>query len=216
VLFRSGAIVERVPAADGPMMSLDGSKLTWIEVSGGEADLVVRDLTDDRELGRLSLDPATVTGDSEATVHLTAVDDDGTVHWGSVLVDRSWKPGSKPVDVAEPAHTPDVEGFPRSAVSVLLSPDGSLGAWLTDREGRTETSSEFTAFDGVTVQAPNQPDTRFTIVLPEKTDLRGIAWETSTDLLLTVFEDIEGTKVHFVRCSVTDRECEVAPTEPES
>ena len=96
--------------------------------------------------------------------------------------------------------------------SVHLSPDGSMGAWLTDRAGRSETSADFTAFDAVTVQVPHHPGTRFTIALPEKTDLRGIAWETTTDLLLTVFDDLEGNKQHLVRCRVTQRQCEVAPT----
>jgi hypothetical protein len=208
VLFRSGALIERLPAARGPMMSRDGSKLTWIEVTGGNADLVVRNLADDRELGRLPLDPETVTGDSEATVNLTAIDDDGTVHWGSVLLNRSWKPGSDPVDVGGNAATPQVQGFPRSAVDVQLSPDGSMGAWLTDRTGRSETST----WDGVTVQVPDQPGTRFTLALPEKSDLRGVVWETTDDLLLTVFENADGTDVQLVRCSVVDRECEIAPT----
>ena len=212
VLFRSGAMLERLPADAEPMMSRDGTKLAMIEVSPGKADLVVRDLTDDRELGRLPLDPATVRSDSEATVHLTAVDDDGTVHWGGVLVNRAWKPGGTPVDVAENASTPPVKGFPRGAVDVRLSPDGRLGAWLTDRDGRSDPRADPTYLDAVTVQVPNQPGTRFTLALPEKTDLRGISWETTTDVLLTVFEDQQGTREHLVRCSVKERECEVART----
>jgi hypothetical protein len=118
VLFRSGAMVETLPTGAEAMLSPHGTKLAWFEVSDSTADLVVRDLTTDQEMGRLPLDPDTITGDSEATVHMTAIDEHGTAHWGGVLVSRSWKPGSAPVDVAEPAATPDLPGFPRSAVGV--------------------------------------------------------------------------------------------------
>lgn len=212
VLFRSGALVETLPAGAEAMLSPHGTKLAWFEVSGRTADLVVRDLTTDREMGRLPLDPDTITGDSEATVHMTAIDDDGTVHWGGVLVSRSWKPGSTPVDVAEPAQTPDVPGFPRVATGVVQSPDEAWGAWLTDRDGRSETSSDVTAFDGVTLQAPGERGSRFTIALPVGTDVRALAWESATDLLLTVFDDPDGAREHLVRCRVTDRQCEIAET----
>jgi hypothetical protein len=204
--------VETLATGTEAMLSLHGTKLAWFDVSGSSAELVVRDLTTDQEMGRLPLDRKTIAGDSEDTVHLAAVDDDGTVHWGGVLVNRSWRPGSSPVDVAEPVSTPDVPGFPRSAVGVEQSPDDSWGAWLTDRDGRSETSAEFTAFDGVTLQAPGDPASRFTIALPRGTDLRWLAWESADDLLLTAFDDVEGTTQHFLRCHVTERQCEIAPT----
>jgi hypothetical protein len=210
VLFRSGAQLETLSSAQEAMLSPLGSKLAWIETSARDAHLVVRDLRDDRELGRLPLDLDAVTGDSEATVHLTAVDDDGTVHWGGVLVDRAWKPGAAPVDVARPAATPRLKGFPRVALGVELSGDATWGAWLTDHAGRSEPRSGI--FDGVTLQRPDEPASRFTLALPEGTDVRGLSWESTTDLLLTVFDDQQGTSEHLVRCSASDRTCEVART----
>ena len=210
VLFRSGALLETLSSARDAMLSPLGSKLAWIETSARQARLVVRDLDADQEIGRLSLDLDTVTGDSEATVHLTGVDDDGTVHWGGVLVDRSWKPGSAPVDVAQPAATPRTKGFPSIAGGIERSSDATWGAWLTDHAGRTEPRSG--VFDGVTLQRPGDPASRFTIALPRGSDVRALAWESDTAVLLTVFDDQQGASEHLVRCSATARTCEVART----
>jgi len=145
---------------------------------------------------------------------LAKVTDDGTVTYGSVLVTHTWKPGSAPVD--QPAQSYDgIEGYPDRAGYVTVRPDGVWGAWQTDRTGDPAPGKDGEGpLDGVTVQRPGEPASRFTIALPVGTDARRVEWETTHDLLVTVFEDRDGFEWHYLRCNIIDRRCEQVPTTP--
>jgi hypothetical protein len=213
VLFRDGAQVYVVRHVhSGPELSPRGTKLAWIEVVDGTPVLVVRDLAADRELGRLPLDTP-VDPDVESAETVQSVDDGGTVSYGSVLVSHTWRPGTVPVDQGPPSPSQSPPGFP-NVLELTMSPDQTWGAWLTDRRGRNvgNRTDYDGVLDGVTVQKPGDRGSRLTIPLPAGTDLRGVVWESSTDVLLTVADNAVGDRTHYVRCSRLNRQCEIART----
>jgi hypothetical protein len=216
VVFRDGREVGRITdvSVDQPsLLSRDGTKLAWVERAGGRYFLVVRDVPGWRELGRLEVDPSRlghVGAEDEGWETLTAVADDGTVSYGGVVAAHTWKPGSAPVDQA-PQPSLESNDFPRSSGGVVISPDGTWGAWSTDRHGKVTVDADQKA-DGVTLAHPRRPASQFTLALPPGTDGRMLTWESTTDLLVTVFDDPDGVRWHFLRCDVVTRRCELAPT----
>ena len=217
VIFLAGREVgrlTRVSSNQDVLLSTDGTKVVWVERDGQRFFLVVRDIPTWRELGRLEVDRSKLGhlgAENEGWETVQSVANDGTVTYSSVVVSHTWKPGNDPVDHAVRPEEP--AGYPEGVAGVEISPDGSWGAWSTDRHGViTSDPDELAKTDGVTVQHPHQPASRFTIALPVDTDARALTWESTTDLLVTVFDDVDGTTWHFVRCSTVTRRCEEVPT----
>jgi hypothetical protein len=216
VLFRDGVEVARLtkPGSMDAMLSPDGTKVAWIEQDRNAGVLVVHDMETGRDLGRRPVATTRFVGgeETEGWENLVAVANDGTATYGNVVTRHTWKPGRAPVD--SPAPTEElIPGFPTRAGWVWLRPDGVWGAWQTDRTGDPAPGPEGDGpLDGITLQHPSDPASRFTIALPTGTDARRLEWETSTTLLVTVFEDRDGNEWHFLRCAIVDRRCERAPT----
>lgn len=212
VLFRDGVETDLLrDAAVDAIFSPDGRKLAWVEQSGSSAYLVVYDLRLQREQGRLPIDPNVVASDNEAEENVVTVDDSGTVTYGSMVGWYRWTPGGARVALGRPTHATLLPtGFPQDAEAVVLSPGGRFGAWVTDQNGQVRRGDR-APHDGVTVQQPGQPGTRFTIALPGGNDAGTIAWESATDLLVSVPADPDLNSVTFLRCHVATRACEVAP-----
>lgn len=213
VLFHDGVEVARLTRAGAmdAILSPRGTKVAWIEYAGKTATLVVHDMDTGRDLGRRRVAQTGSNGgeETEGTEALGSVADDGTVTYGSVLVTHTWTPGSEPIDSTPDPQAGLAAGFPQRAGYVWLRADGVWGAWQTDRTGDPAPGGEEGApLDGVTLQHPNDPSSRFTIALPAGSDARRLEWETSTTLLVTVFEDIDGTRWHYLRCDIGDKTCE--------
>jgi hypothetical protein len=216
VLFHDGVEVARL-TKDGTqdaVLSPGGTKIAWIEDDAGTGVLVVHDMDTGQDLGRRSVATTRFTGgeENEGWESIQQVDDDGTVTYGSVVVTHTWKPSSDPVDSTPTSGSEMIPGFPERAGYVWLSPEGTWGAWQTDRTGDPAPDEGNGLLDGITVQHPGDRASRFTIALPARTDARRLEWETSTDLLVTVFDDRDGNRWHFLRCDVTERSCEQVPT----
>ena len=190
-------------------LSTDGTKLAWIEQTASSAHLVVRDLETGENLGRLPVDPKRVFIDDGTQEHIMWLDDDGTVWYGGSLGVRAWKPGSPPV-TAPPGPT-QTEGYPVDETELTFSADGNWAAWRSDRRGRT--GDRPGGYDGVTFESTQNPDTRFTIALPAGTNVHSVTWESATDVLLRYQEQPGAAALRFMRCSVEDRHCELAPTQ---
>lgn len=216
VLFRNGREIGRithVSVAQPSILSPDGTKLAWVEREGGRFFLAVLDVPTWRELGRLQVDRSRLGHlgtEDEGWETVTSVTDDGTVAYGGVVAAHTWRPGSAPVDVA-PRPSVESTDFPHSTGGVVVSPDGAWGAWITDRHGKATTDYGQVS-DGVTLAHPGQPASQFTLGLPAGTDGHLLTWESSTDLLVTAYDDPRGDRWHFLRCNVLTRRCEVAPT----
>jgi hypothetical protein len=222
-LFHDGVEVARLPrTVDTQSLRLSplGTKVAWTEHDNDSAHLVVRDMETARELGRLAVDRATFVQDgdeNEGWENLQGVADDGTVTYGGVLVVHTWKPGTAPVDHDPTSYLQRPQGYPNRANLVIESPDGAWGMWQTDRNGRSNPpvgEDGGLLFDGVTVQRPGEPGSRFTFAMPKgTTDVRNVLWESTTDLLVLVVGDVlDGLPQEFVRCNVVDRTCEHAST----
>ncbi len=217
VLFHDGVEVARL-TQDGTqdaLLSPSGTKIAWIEHDGDTATLVVHDMETGQDLGRRQVASTQSNGgeETEGSESIGTVADDGTVTYGSVVVTHTWKPGSAPVDSTPAVGSQTIPGFPDRAGYVWVQPDGTWGAWQTDRTGDPTPGEDGDGIlDGVTVQHPGDPGSRFTIALPTGTDARRLEWETSTAVLVTVFEDRDGNRWHYLRCDVDDRRCEQVPT----
>jgi hypothetical protein len=215
VLFRGGVEVARVKDTISAMLSPDGTKVAWLDSAPdfSAAHLGELDALTGRVLGRLDLDPRTFDekANEEAWLSIAKVDDDGTVTYGGVLASHTWRPGSAPVDHGSAMPSQEPPDIP-NVVDLQMSPDGTWGAWLTDRRGRNvgNRTDYNGVLDGVTMQKPGDPGSRITIPLPAGTDLRGIVWESSTDVLLSVADNAVGDQFHYVRCSRLGRQCEIA------
>lgn len=224
VLFHDGVAVAPLPArgvdAQSVRLSPLGTKVAWTEYDNDSAHLVVRDMETGRELGRLSVDRETFAHDgaeNEGWENVQSVADDGTVTYGSVVVVHTWKPGSAPVDHDPVGYQQTPEGYPHRANLVVESPDAAWGAWQTDRHGDPDPPTGddgALVFDGVTVQRPGQPGSRFTFAMPDgTTEVRQLVWETPADILvLVVGAVLDGLPEELVRCDVVKRTCEHAST----
>jgi len=190
-------------------LSVDGTKLAWIETTGSSAHVVVRDLPTGETLGRLTVDPNRVFIEDGTQDHILWLGDDGTVVYGGSSSVRTWRPGSPatPSDVG----LQQVKGYPVDYSEISFSPDGNWAAWRSDRRGRTTDRKDF--YDGVTFESPRNPDTRFTIALPAGTNVHSVTWESATDVLLRYQEQPGAAALRFMRCSVEDKHCELAPTQ---
>ena len=189
--------------------STDGTKLAWVEPSGSSAHLVVRDLETGVNLGRLRVDPKRVFTEDGTQEHIMWLGNDGTVWYGGSLGVRAWKPGSPPV-TAPPGPT-QTEGYPVDETELAFSADGNWAAWRSDRRGRTGDRPD--GYDGVTFESTQNPDTRITIALPAGTNVHSVTWESALDVLLRYQEQPGAAALCFMRCSIEDKHCELAPTQ---
>jgi hypothetical protein len=217
-LFHDGSLVLAVPHTQQAALSPAGSRAAWLERDGSRWFVVVYDLVSDTEQGRVAVDShdlGHVGGETEAWESLSAVDDSGVVTWGGVLRSHTWTPGSAPVESA-PAPPGTTSGdFPVDDGQVVLSPEGTWGAWTVDRSGEQEQGTSETpdqwkieAF----AQRPGDPSSRIQFTLPRNTPPVDIEWESEGSILLHVSDDPTGITWHYVRCAVATRRCEVAPT----
>jgi hypothetical protein len=201
VILRSGVEVDTVSDVfHGPEFSPGGTKMAWFTATLYTGELVVRDLADFSDLGRLPVE----LGSAGGTDPRLGVEDDGTVVYNTdyPTYDRywSWKPGG--VRVKVPALSLD-DTLPRppgfeGIRSVRLSPDHLWGAWLTDRDGGRLAANE--APGGLAVQKPGEPESRFTIPVAGATGPGSVAiWDSPTRL--TIVGDSE------VACDIVTRQC---------
>jgi hypothetical protein len=206
VLFRD---LERTHLLDHAIgtarLSVDGTKLAWLERSGASAQLVVYDLEAGRELGRLGIDAGRLFLEDGTRERILWLADDGTVTHGGSLGVRSWRPGSPPTSSA--AGLASTEGYPVDYTELAFSPDEQWAAWRSDRHGGTDATGGVGAFDGLTFESARNPDTRFTIPLPAGTDVEAVTWETATAVL------VRYDAGRLLRCSVEERRCEYAPSQ---
>lgn len=202
--MRDGEELFTVPnVITSPAISQSGNLVATIElpggVSGGPRFLVVRDLAEVSTLGRLELSsPAGV----DAGGAIGRLEPDGTVlYTPDERAWWSWKPGGSPTPADEPSGETVVNppGFPGIDAWVQLSPDHLWGAWLTDARGNP--MSPDLSPEGVTLQKPGAPDSRFTIPFPNTTELEPfLSWESATELaVIGVPTD--------VRCDIVTRQC---------
>lgn len=212
-VLRSSRTVARFTART-VVVSRDGSKVAYLD--GTATHLVELLATTGREIGRTSVD-AKVLGhqgeENEGWENLEAVQDDGTVWFGSVAASHDWKPGQPPYDVALRNGGPPA-GFPwRSGWDISLSPTTDWGAWITNRTGHTNARGvEKWVNDGVTLQRKGRPATRTTIALPHGFNAGGLTWESATALLVEASDDPAQTHFVYLRCDITTKVCEHAPT----
>jgi hypothetical protein len=203
VILRDGVEVERI---DGLVyvlrLSPDGTKAAWIVATGPDAGvLVVRDLVDARELGRLPL-VLHPNGDEGLGFSLT-VTAKGKVFYDLNDTSWSWTPGGgAPTKTEQPGNDPGPAGFASPTdfagidASVRLSPDHLWGAWLTTGSRRQ-----------VNVQKPGDSGSRFTIALPD--GIRGgpVQWESPTVALVFAEQATEDGRQRIVACDIVTRKC---------
>jgi len=189
--------------------------IAWVEHHDTTGVIVVAEVSKDgvHELGRLSVPTLVRDADDESHENLISVADDGTVTYGGVIGGHSWRPGSTPrvADITSYEYGP--EGFPSHAEDVRPNPSGSWGAWLTD-ERDPGTGGGFASWGAVAFQQPGHPETKHKIAMPAShSDVRGLYWESDTDFILTISGGDTSTDAvkAYVRCSVADATCEVAP-----
>jgi len=215
VIFRDGTEVGRLEHASrsNPTLSQDGTKLGYVERIGSVYMLVSRDLDADRELGRLTVDPSTFGIQGEATVgslSIGPVGNDGTIHYDTDA-SYAWAPGGSPSAEPTSPEVPDIPGYPEFMIAEQLNPDQTWGAWLAPEDGGPSIEDGARAAY-LRAQQPHRPDTRVSITLPADAKATNLRWETETDVLVFVDDDATGEHWHFLRCSITTKRCEVAPT----
>lgn len=219
-LFRGASELARIPNVGASALSPNGRKAAWIERDGASWFAVVYDMETHREMGRLEVDAhqlGHVGAENEGWETLSAVDNNGVVTWGGVLKVHTWTPGSEPVasdPPTDPGSTPSGD-FPVDDSEVSLSPDGTWGVWVEDRtagqeQGTDETPDQYDRH--LFAQHPGDPSSRFEFPLPPGLNISGGDWEMRMTVLSQVFDDPAGDTWHYVRCVITTRECEVAPT----
>jgi hypothetical protein len=200
---------KQVLRIDGPVLvvglSPDGTKAAWIASTGPDSgELVVRDLPSERELGTVPvvLHPK---GDQGVGTSLE-VSNAGQALYELNDTSWSWLPGSRPTRAEQVDRAdPNPEGFTSIKTWVRLSPDHLWGAWLTDRDGQVVPGSdaeESPVRDGLTVQKPGLPDSRFTIPLPAGTRASFLSWVSPTEVW--VFTEKAGTPG---LCDIVTRHC---------
>lgn len=217
IVFRDDVEVVRVTgiAAYQVMVSTDGNKAAYVVLGGTDAHLVVLDTVARVELGRIAVSRSLLGHlgkENEAWEGIQGVADDGTVTYGGVLVTHVWNPGSPPVNHKASFDAFPPPGFPGNADSIVVSPDGGWGSWLTDPYAAPQAvDTSFGVPAGLTFQRPGKPETRATIALPHDGSPVRVAWEATTKVLVTVFHDPGGQSIELLRCSVVDKTCEYAP-----
>jgi len=196
-ILRDGVQVLRI---DGPILtsslSDDGTKAVWVIAKGKQNGvLVARDLVGGREIGRL---PLALPAHGNQGPDVSAwIDRSSVVHYRVDDQGWSWEPGHDPapeeyVDQELPPST----GFDEADGRATLSPDHLWGAWLTDQDGHlTDTGP----YDGVTVQKPGDPESRFTIPLPGPTDSGFLLWTSPTRLAYGGYG--------YAACDIAERWC---------
>ncbi len=219
VIFRDGAEVGRLAHTACAVLSPDGTKLAALVHEGGSFSLVEHDVTSGQDVGRLPVDKALmghVGVETEYWEGLEAVTDDGTVIYGGVHVNHEWKPGTAPTNISPSVNLTTPVGFPAGVIDPLLNPDGTWGAWITDRQGRTldeQPAGAPTHEDGLTLQRPGLAGTRFTLALPTTLYAFQTVWESSAAVIVEYARNDSGDPPYgFLRCVIATRRCEVAPT----
>ena len=201
--------------ANGVLVAPGGRTIAWVELKDGSGAVVVARVGTDglRELGRLPVAALTFDVDNESRQHLIAVDDAGTVTYGSAVGGHAWRPGNEPTDVDISAAQGGPAGFPGRADDVHLNRAGTWGAWLTSPRDPGAGGGE-ASWSAITFQQPNRPDTKASITMPDRlNDVRDFSWESDTDIVLTIYTGnlFVHEVLEHVRCNVIDRACEVAP-----
>ncbi|MBW8750292.1 MAG: hypothetical protein JF565_02570 [Propionibacteriales bacterium] len=216
-VFRGGQRVGTLPhVSDHVVETSPGTRaVAWVENHDTTGVIVVAQVSKDgvHELGRLSVPELVLGGDNESDENLISVADDGTVTYGGILSGHSWRPGSAPkvADISSYEYGP--QGYPPRAEDVRPNHSGTWGAWLTD-ERDPGTGGGYASWGAVAFQQPGHPETKVKVTLPANdNDIRDLYWESDTDLILrTSYGDASADAVKdYVRCSVTDGRCEVAP-----
>ena len=189
--------------------------IAWVETRDEAAAIVVAEVTPRglQELGRLTVESLARDVDDESREQLLAVDDAGTVTYGSVIGGHTWRPGTEPRAVDVSALVGGPAGFPGRADDIHLNPSESWGAWLTSPRDPGAGGGE-ASWSAITFQRPALAATKASIAMPEHLDdVRDFYWESETDVVLTVYtgNPFVHEVLEHVRCSVVDRACEVAP-----
>jgi hypothetical protein len=219
VVLRDGRVVLTLTTLpwSGAVLSPDGNLVAWAEVDRDRTvgHVVLHDLRTGTDVARLEVDPMLLTVDDDRVERLIRLGNDGTVVYGGLHGWHTWKPGSPPVDTPTPADgSPLTPGFPARSNPVWLSPDESWGAWLTRRDGSNPPpdTGGTGLLEGLTLQRPGDPASRFTIALPIGTDAAWLTWETGSDVLVTVDDLRLNSPAYYLRCHVVEKDCEQAPT----
>lgn len=216
-VFRDGQRVGTLQHVSDHLVetSPDTRAVAWVEEHDTTGVIVVAQVGDEgvHELGRLSVPALILGGDDESDENLISVADDGTVTYGGILSGHSWLPGSTPrvADVSSYLYGP--QGYPPRADDVRPNHYGTWGAWLTDQRD-PGAGGGYASWGAVAFQQPGHPETKVKVTLPANdNDVRDLYWESDTDLILaTSYGDSSADAVKdYVRCSVTDATCEVAP-----
>lgn len=215
VIFRDGRKVAVLrDAVGGTRLSPDGRMLAWFELAGGTDHLVLRDLTSGTDVARVSVDARALNPDFYAELAAYSVTDDGTVVYTTDAVTYfSWHPGGTPIRVRAPHLRSAPEGFTSDALYVVLNGKGSWGVWVTDRLGHNADSPEsHGVIDGATFERRGDPQSRFTVAVPQDAGVYRLLWESDTDVLVGYVLDGAGSWDWYLRCSVVTQQCEYAPS----
>ena len=217
IVFHNLAEVARISHIDNaqrPLLSRDGSKLAYVEIGTTDAQLVVRDLNANRELGRLAVNRQDFTNENAPNGGwklIERVDDNGTVHYGSARGGYAWTPGSAPVAGARVDPSGVQVGFPSNATEVAISANGGWGAWLQAAAGSPPVMSGGTPVT-LRAQRPGKPSSQVVIPVHLSYGANDLVWESSTTVLFNANDDENGDSFHVVRCSIVTDRCELAAT----
>jgi hypothetical protein len=220
VILRDGVQVDKLEGpVDAVRLSPDGTKAAWIASTGSDAGvLVVRDLVLSRDLGRLPL-VLKPKNDVEGLGFSLVVEDNSVTFYSINGVPWKWTPGrGTPAHTRQQPNDTTIAGFADPAdfdvdMPVRLSPDHLWGGWLTDRHGQVVTVTGDTApvRDGVTVQKPKDPGSRFTIALPAGANGVSMSWDSPTTMIVQVPIGTSSA-ADVLECDIVTRTCKQAET----
>jgi hypothetical protein len=213
-LFRQGVKIRDI-ATDLAVLSPDGTRAAWVEVTKRSAHLVVYDVDAEKVVGRLKVRRSLYADDvaeTEARERVGSVTDNGTVTYGGVVVTHTWKPGWDPVDEVPQDVPTTTPGFPDDARDVVVNPYGTWGAWATGTDGRSGPydDEDPALADAITFERPDRPATLVTVPISPHQLVDSITWETENAALVAIQGRADGP-VTYVRCDVSRRTCQVAP-----